>query len=365
MVSEVIQTSYDDLEVNQDSGVLKKMPRDQIGQLIDLLRQTTTLKVASDFLEKRKLHHTAGSWEIFENSRIRPALENGDLSLEDIFDFLRSSEEFGKQHVFLYESSKSHAKEQLEPQNIKARSESAGLKGVYEEAEVLDRPEDLTVADIRLDTNFQENNSCLVVKIIDSRARYELSVEDYSGDKVVKEWQRYLERSVNVVRVHSDGIMEIRVGPRASATDYEFYKDKILDIIEPIIDLDQFRELSLKNAKERLWHDREELTYRIRFSDHILYNPNGVNLKLATGSPKDNLIKDPGAKGSLQSFLDEGAEFDGSNIWFKQKENGLAQDVHVLLKGKMNEFAITAHISREDYEYVLGYIKELNKPISH
>ena len=38
-----------------------------------------------------------------------------------------------------------------------------------------------------------------------------------------------------------------------------------------------------------------------------------------------------------------------------------SKDVHVILKGKLNEFAIPAQCSKQDYEYVLNQLRKYNK----
>ena len=37
-----------------------------------------------------------------------------------------------------------------------------------------------------------------------------------------------------------------------------------------------------------------------------------------------------------------------------------SRDVHVLLKGALNEFAVTAKCSKQDYEYVLTQLRKYN-----
>jgi hypothetical protein len=73
---------------------------------------------------------------------------------------------------------------------------------------------------------------------------------------------------------------------------------------------------------------------------------------------------------SLDEFLKHKAYCDTSNVWWlkgggKQAENEFdmipSKDVHVLLRGAINEFAVTAKCSKQDYEYVLDQLRRNNK----
>jgi hypothetical protein len=80
-------------------------------------------------------------------------------------------------------------------------------------------------------------------------------------------------------------------------------------------------------------------------------------LSAATGfSEQGSLFDDQGAALSLDAFFEHHGYCDSSNIWWlKSSEEPPipSKDVHVLLSGATNEFAVTARCSREDHEYVL------------
>jgi hypothetical protein len=64
----------------------------------------------------------------------------------------------------------------------------------------------------------------------------------------------------------------------------------------------------------------------------------------------------------LLPFLSHDAHCDASNIWFKAGPGSVpARDLHVLLAGDVNEFAITARCSETDFEYALSELRSLNR----
>lgn len=74
----------------------------------------------------------------------------------------------------------------------------------------------------------------------------------------------------------------------------------------------------------------------------------------ATGHQNASLVDDEGASGCLDTFLGHEAHYDRSNIWLLQGKPVPSRDLHILLGGMNNEFAITAKRSPSDYEYALS-----------
>jgi hypothetical protein len=72
------------------------------------------------------------------------------------------------------------------------------------------------------------------------------------------------------------------------------------------------------------------------------------------------LFNDPGASNSLDEFLKHRAYCDKSNVWWLKggAKQGVipSRDVHVLLRGTINEFVVPAKCSKQDYEYVLDQL---------
>lgn len=337
--------------------------QDEVSQVMSLLYQTTTLPVVRNYLKEKGLYCSAGSWVDFEHKRVRPALDNEDLTKEDLYELLRLGEEYGKQHVFLYDVSTDYAKSLIDESWVQEKAEELEIEGLLEAPIILEEPPDPTISDIRIEYE-EEEPERLVIKIVDSKSHMELVSENKDNDgNIIKKYKWVSERSVNVVRLHSVGILEVRIGSRKSSSNYMDELQEFLDIISPFIPQDRFRELPLFKAKERLWYERDNLKNWIRYSDSTLRNANGTVLRAATGSADSDLFDDRHATSSVEAFISKHSNFDGSNIWFKGEENGLTRDVHVLLGGLPNEFAIPAHCPPEDYEYVLQELRKLNTPV--
>jgi hypothetical protein len=73
------------------------------------------------------------------------------------------------------------------------------------------------------------------------------------------------------------------------------------------------------------------------------------------------LFDDSGAAESIDKFRGHGAHCDSSNIWFRPVEGIFTREIHVLVSGLSNEFAVTANCTRTEYEYVLNELRTCNK----
>lgn len=337
------------------------MEEQTLRRVVELLSEATTLPVVRSFLQERGLPHSAGSWSSFEHDRLRPYLANGRLTEEDIFDLLRLGEEYGKQHIFLYKASPQTAVELLDYSTLQEAARQQGVAHVLDKPDVLSAPEEPTVVDIRLEGGAADDRKALVIKLVEARTSLELvDFQTDERDRIIKTYQRSVTRGVNVVRLHRDGLLEIRIGSHTTSSRYKEDLKNILELISFVIPIEKFYEIHLHKLKDRLWTDRETLKQYIRYSDSTLRNGKGTVLKAATGSTEADLYEDTNATSSVKSFLTGDAYFDGSNIWFRKDANGLSREVHVLLSGLPNEFAVPAHCPREDYEHVLGQIRQLN-----
>ena len=81
----------------------------------------------------------------------------------------------------------------------------------------------------------------------------------------------------------------------------------------------------------------------------------------STGTEQADLFKDSGASGSIDHFLDKGAHCDAENIWWVRRGGVIDREIHTLLSGENNEFAVTAACTRTEYEYVLNELRIFNR----
>lgn len=331
----------------------------QFQTVLDLLEEATSLDVVREFLRRKSLHHTAGSWKDMREKRLLPYLNAYQIDLDELVVLLNSSEECGDQHIFLHHCSAENAVAMMDRARTYATLRANGLVHLIDGADLERRPATPTIVEVRWET--ADVDVSMVIKVAEVRTRRTLLRERTINSKFVKIYSDEPVRAVNVAKLHRSGFLELRIQSRDNTTKYDQDHSRFLRIINPYFPTAQLGDTSLDTAKDAMWQRREELKDLLRYTDASVIDDEGNKIKAATGSNKANL-SDSAAGRSVDYFLneDENAYCAESNLWFNKSDH-LTSPIHVLLNGAPNEFAITKKCSAADYEYVLNQIRQFNR----
>jgi hypothetical protein len=338
------------------------MPDDhnnRIETVLDLLAEATSLDVVREFLRKKGLYHTAGSWKDMREKRLVPYLADFAITLEELLELLTSAEECGDQHIFLFHCRPEDAVEMMDRPRAHAALRANGLAHLIDAPDVRRMPATPTIVEVRWETAEVDLN--MVIKVAEVRTKRTLERERSLFGKFVKIYSDEQVRAVNVAKLHRTGLLEIRIQSRDNTTKYDGDLNRLLRLLGQFFPSARFTETSLSQAKDTMWAQREALGDLIRYTDASVIDEQGNRIKAATGSNKSDLSSSAAGK-SVDYMLkeDQNAYCSESNLWF-QKSDVLPTSVHVLLNGAPNEFAITKKCSAADYEYVLNQIRHFNR----
>jgi hypothetical protein len=323
--------------------------------ITDLLPKATSLSTVSEFLKQKKLSHSAGSWEEMYEKRIVPNLRNKKITIEEFAHLLSQAEEFGRCHVFLYSAKRKDIERHAGVDRMKKTCERLGYNNVFDGATVVDLPSEPTLTEIREENSNGQKQ--WVFKIIETRQETVFLGESSVDNKLRKEWTYENVRAVNVARLHESGFLEIRIQSHRNSTQYQSDVNRIWKILKDFLPPTSFREFSLGGAKKWLLDNRDSLKEKIRFSDSTMRNTFGNTIVASTGTEEADLFKDKGMDGSIDCFLGHGAYCDSTNIWWRPVDEVLNREVHMILSGLNNEFAIPANCMKFEYEYVLNELR--------
>lgn len=326
--------------------------------LYRLIQSSTSIAVVSDFLKKKHLTYSASSWEDMFALRLDPALAESKIALAELVDLLRDVEEYGRQHVFLFKCSPEVAASVMDRQRMAASLELLELSHLLTSPNLYDFPTTPTIADIRWVTANQDTE--LVVKEIQTKEHYKLASVDHTESGMLKTYTKIQERGVNIARLHRNGNLEIRVAARSGSVSYRedllFFRKRI----EKIVPMLGFVQTPLRKAKDALWNSRALYDGKIRYSEIAVRNDDDYVLKAVGGSLESNVSSNQASVSSLQSFIEMEGQCESFNLWFSKAHTPSKRDVHFLLSGEVNEFAINASCTLDDYEYVLSELRALN-----
>jgi hypothetical protein len=323
--------------------------------LIKLLQEaSTSLEVISDFLRARGAHHSIQNWETLLDKRILPALQDGKITEQQLISLLAEAEEHGRQHVFLFRCTRDAAAQQADTKAVARWAQNRGLE--VGATQLHDLPTEAKVFSVR--SEGEGRAAALTITTVELRENREYLGEKLEGSRLVREWNISTKRAVNVACLHGDGLLELRIRSRDHTTRYQQDVAKFWHLLRGLLTANFFKPVALTRAKGKLFENKQKLKSEVRYSGSELRNENGTVLTAAAGEEQQNLFDDAAAQASVDSFISsDGAYCAESNVWWRKQPNGVpARDVHVLLAGDPNEFAITAACSKADHEYVLGRV---------
>lgn len=325
-----------------------------------LIRSSTSMNVVKSFLKGKGLTFSAGSWDELFTDRIKPPLVSGQIKIDELRTLLQEVEECGRQHIFLFKGDPVRTLQMVNPQNVLRKANQMGLQGLIGSPIELELPKKPTFVDIRIIVN--NKKSKLIVKQVETRTttKYLHSTFDKVTSQMSKVYSVLEKRAINIACLHSDGLLEIRIASQDNSTKYEKNVRTFFHSLAPLIAYGEFRAIGLHKAKTKIWEDRKALSKEIRYNNSVAKNDLGIQLNISTATYDENLSEDAGSENALQAFIDEDGQVTSSNIHFVVPSVP-EREIHVLLGGDLNEFAITAACTTEDYEYVCGKILSLNK----
>jgi hypothetical protein len=327
-------------------------------RLFSLIERNTSLSIYSQFLKSKDVPHSAGRWEDAFEKRTIPAMREGKITRNDLISLLREIEEYGRQHVFLYKTSKTRALELTNANYIRQQLKRIDREDLMDQPPVLDQPNQLTLADVRVEPIHGGNR--VVVKAVETRRYRKFISEERDGNRITRTYEEMEERAINVVRLLPNGLLELRIQTHTGSE----YANQVADfwsLINHLLPQLTFQSQSVSPAKQFLWTNRKGLAAKIRYSDSRLRNGKGTVLSAATGTVQASLYDDVKAAESLDTFLEGDAICDKTNVFWLKGANGTpSKDIHVLLDGGINEFVVTAICTRPDYQYVFDEINKAN-----
>jgi len=335
---------------------------EKLSLLLKLIERATSIAVVRNFLKARNLPHSAGSWDDLRTKRILPAIDDGQLTLAALYALLRSTEGFGRQHIFLFRCPPERAAAMITEQRVRNLLLEKGIGETEDDPLLVDLPAEPTFVDVRFGKAGGVVKS-LTLKEIEKRTSKKLASEatDDEAMTYTRVYKFEHQRAINTARLWDDGLLEVRIASRDNATRYRDDLAHFFNRLKPIIARNEFAEVSLRQLKKNLWDNRAELQHLVKFSTYTLQDDEGMSLRANAVLSTDDLAGSERVAKSLAEFNAETVRCSDSNIYFKIVENGeTAKEIHVLLNGEDNEFAVTAAITEEEYEYVLRQVLQHN-----
>lgn len=285
------------------------------------------------------------------------------MRVEDLVRLLRTSEEYGRQHIFLYKCQPKRATELMDQQWVRKGLAARGATSVLGQPILVDWPDAVRIVDARWENH--QKHQRFVLKIVEPRVRRVFVDEVQEGEFFLKRYADEKTRAINLFELRSDGFLQLRIQKHRNDSNYENDIKAMWRIAETILPPSAFGRVSLARTKAAIWDKKAELAGEISFSDSRLRNNFGTILTATISSEASSLSEDQGAAISLDDFLREGGICESLNTRFLGRSDGaskgLSDNVRVVFPPGVNEFVVTAQCTMDDYERVLAKIAQLNQ----
>lgn len=331
--------------------------------LFRLIKKATSLSKVRDLLKQAGLPHSARSWDDLIDRRLRAGVKNGQLNEQKLIDLLSESEEYGKQHIFLF-----RLREKVEAPTAKDLKDylvSEGAESLLEQPKVLDTPESFTLTDVRPD----KNGTGFLLKYTGRHQYVERvgeSPEQLASSGKTEFSVRYrqvIDRAIWVARLQHDGLLELRIQSKANSTKYKDDVHNFWGLLQGLLARADFEPVSLLSARTKIWKERGKLENEFRFTSSTLVNNKDSRVHATVGSLEMDLHDDDGADSSIEAFLGHNDAYcNGLNVWIRgDSSDDLSGDIHVIIAGELNEYALPAKCLEQEHVHVQKRIQSLNK----
>lgn len=342
--------------------MLSESEEKQAQVIFNLLKEATSQNVVREFLRGKNIAITAPNWDALYSERILPALRQKKLGLDDLASLLREVEEHGRQHTFIFKCDPADAGKILNKNRIQKISAELGISKLLSEPQYVEMPTEARLVDIRLaEAPNGTGPISLTIKICECRETNKLVGEEYdeATSRKTKIYEVKKRRAVSIAHLNSEGILELRIASRDNSSKYHEQISAVLRLTNKLIPMDSFEHLSLSKAKGTLFSDKDKLVGVVRYTTTTAQNDFGVAMNLSAADVSKNLHDDGGSTSAMNEFLSNNGFVTGSNVWFIMPDDADRQ-IHVMLSGELNEFAINAACTPREYSYVIGKILSLN-----
>lgn len=334
--------------------------------LFELLKDQGTLEQAGMFLRSKGLEHSSGNWKDMVDARLRPAYEEGKLSLEDLRQFLGEVEEHGRQHVFLYRLKGDQEVAGLfDEQRLNQIIQSSRIVSNLGLASLVNMPDKPTITEVRYDD--RGDARCLVVKMVETRQSLSNRQEKESRGKLVVSFDRRPYRAVNLLRICSNGFAEVRIFSHRDVMAYEHAAENMWAACRPLIGNLRFDPDRLDALRDGLWRKERRRAvgrqFALRNTDHK--NAAGNRLRASASAVGATMFDDSALAASVDQFhaAKDQVQCERAAVVLRASgsEEKLVRDLNLIFHGAPNEFTIAAKVTRNEYEFVLDAILANNK----
>jgi hypothetical protein len=279
------------------------------------------------------------------NSKLNEGIDDGTFSLAELIELLDRIEEFGNQHIYLFNCNTEYIKILRNAEYIKDRLRLRNLEKLYNTENFLILPNESTL------TSVIHNDNILKFKWVEKRVWKDPLDERIEDDKLVKTYQINLARGITTFRINLvSGNAEIMIQRLPKGANYESIKDDYLDEISKYIEVHSLVPLGLRRSI-KLLEESDEVDKR------------QIDLETIEGGRVAYKSRDTRSDYQSDAILSRSRTALGNNVSgnrgsFYWKANGiLERPILTHIYAKDNRLGIFGQRIESEVNYVLSRVR--------
>ena len=335
---------------------------DQI--LIDVLLGLRMDRVR-DFVRSFGLPTSGSKAEL--RDRVREAIEDGSITVDNLVDYLDIVEPWGRQHVILVDADPALAQGWRRPDGVRRRLRHAGTERLLDRRRRVRLPSGLTLSSITL-RDETVTISAVERREYDERApELDQAVLSDNGQLIVlKAYRHVVTRGILALRWNpSSRAASLHISEGHGRYDYTEAAERFGALISEFLDWERFQPHDIRRAIRRL-HDLERQGTPEARSHRVAYVSHGGRAVEATSpTPGTSVVGEQVVDEAMLNVAGAATGRAGNFYWLPRKgpapeENPLARDLHVVVLARESRVHFMVPSNEEAVTYVLRRIRALS-----
>lgn len=318
-----------------------------------------------DFLTGAELPKSGAKPTLRE--RLQGALGEGDITYEQIVEFLDSVAPWGKQHVFLYTGPRVDLKSWKDPNLVLQRLKQHRLGSLFNARLPLVLPDKLTLSSVTHSDGRLRVTAVQRRDYAERTSEHDEEKETTDGERVsLKAYVHHLTRTLAVFEWDLNAnVAMLQITQLQRDEDYEEFRDEFFGLISSWLDIKQFGAVDLRPVIGKL-HEIEGNGQAEARSHGFTYGSlRGRRVSAHSPSPRDSVRGEAFIDNAMDNVRKNGVGHLGNFYWLPGKKPGpvanpLKGDVHVIIVGAKSRVNLPTPNAEDAVRYVLHRVRELS-----
>jgi len=299
--------------------------------------------------------------------RVRDAIAEGTLSVEEVVQFLNKVEPGGKQHVFMLRPSASLNATWTDAEALRKQLESLGAtKDLLGAPLPLLMPETLELSSVKVEKSFVEIVGVEARRYTDRDEAYDSSTTSEDGLPVqLRAYVERIARSTVTLRWDTDtrhAALHITqaTGRGLERDHYRQVAERFGTAVSPFLDFSQFADINLHKVIHRLGEKEQDGKALTRSRRGRWHTGSGFELLATSPSTIASVYDDQDLRAAIGEVATPHTGQSGNLYWLAGGDgNPLAEDLHLTIIAADSRVHFMVPSSPETVDYVLGQIRSL------